>query len=138
MDGNLSLSTGKTLGNEGYFDDEGYLTLTGRIKETIDWGGEKISPQEIDQALEAHPDVGEAAVFGLPHPTLGEIPVAAVVSVPGKTPTKGMLTRFLARRLTNPKLPRTYFMADRIPRGPNGKNLRRRLSDHNSKEISAR
>jgi acyl-CoA synthetase (AMP-forming)/AMP-acid ligase II len=60
-------------GDLGVFDDEGFLTLVGRIKEMINRGGQKISPVEIDEALLAHPDVADAAAFGIPHPTLGEV-----------------------------------------------------------------
>src|SRR5689334_7111415 len=70
-------------GDQGRFDPEGYLVLTGRLKEQINRGGEKFAPLEVDQGLLAHPDVGEAATFGFPHPTLGQEVAAAVVLVPG-------------------------------------------------------
>jgi acyl-CoA synthetase (AMP-forming)/AMP-acid ligase II len=70
-------------GDEGYFDSDGYLFLTGRLKEIINRGGEKICPREIDEVLLEHADVTEAAAFGIPHPSLGEDIAAAVVLKPG-------------------------------------------------------
>src|SRR3546814_19977408 len=67
----------------GYLDDEGYLHLTGRIKDRINRGGQKVSPMEIDDALMAHPHVAAAAAFAIPHATLGEEVAAAVVLKPG-------------------------------------------------------
>lgn len=66
-------------GDEGLMDEEGYLTITGRLSERINRGGEKISPLEIDHVLLRHPAVAEALAFGVPHPTLGEDVHAAVV-----------------------------------------------------------
>jgi acyl-CoA synthetase (AMP-forming)/AMP-acid ligase II len=66
-------------GDEGLMDGDGYLTITGRLSERINRGGEKISPLEIDHVLLRHPAVGEALAFGVPHPTLGEDIHAAVV-----------------------------------------------------------
>ncbi len=66
-------------GDQGYLDSEGYLLLTGRIKEMINRGGEKIAPREIDEVLLAHPAVTEAVAFGVPHATWGEEVAAAVV-----------------------------------------------------------
>ena len=66
-------------GDQGFLDADGYLTLTGRIKELINRGGEKIAPREIDEVLLAHPAVAEAVAFGVPHPTWGEEVAAAVV-----------------------------------------------------------
>ena len=66
-------------GDQGFLDAEGYLTLTGRLKELINRGGEKIGPREIDEVLLAHPAVAEAVCFGVPHPTWGEEVAAAVV-----------------------------------------------------------
>ena len=69
-------------GDQGFLDADGYLTLTGRLKELINRGGEKISPREIDEVLLAHPAVAEAVCFGVPHPTWGEEVAAAVVLRP--------------------------------------------------------
>jgi oxalate---CoA ligase len=69
-------------GDQGRFDDEGYLFLTGRSKEIINRGGEKIAPREIDEVLLRHPPVAQAIVFAVPHATLGEA-VASATSGPG-------------------------------------------------------
>jgi acyl-CoA synthetase (AMP-forming)/AMP-acid ligase II len=66
-------------GDQGTFDDEGYLSLTGRLKEIINRGGEKVSPLEVDGVLSAHPAVAQVVTFALPHPKLGEEVAAAVV-----------------------------------------------------------
>ena len=87
-------------GDQGFLDAEGYLTLTGRLKEMINRGGEKISPREIDEVLLAHPAVAEAVCFGAPHATWGEEVAAAVVlrpSRPGTRPTRGGAARLLQR-----------------------------------------
>ena len=66
-------------GDQGVLDEQGYLSLTGRLKEIINRGGEKVAPREIDEVLLRHADVREAAAFGMPHSTLGEAVAAAVV-----------------------------------------------------------
>lgn len=116
-------------GDEGFFDADGYLTLTGRIKDVINRGGEKISPAEVDAALTAHPDIAEAAVFGISHATLGEIVGAAIVPADGGTPGKRALTRFLSDRLSPFKIPRVFHVVDALPKGPTGKVQRHKLAD---------
>src|SRR6185312_10131685 len=66
-------------GDQGFLDDEGYLTLTGRLKELINRGGEKIGPREIDEVLLSHPAIAEAACCGVPHPAWDEEVAADVV-----------------------------------------------------------
>src|SRR4029077_15292465 len=66
-------------GDQGYLDSDGYLFVTGRLKEIINRGGQKISPLEIDQALSAHPGVSEAVAFPIPHATLGEDLAVSIV-----------------------------------------------------------
>ena len=117
-------------GDEGFFDTDGYLTLTGRIKEMINRGGMKISPTEIDQALTAFPYVREAAAFPIPHPTLGEIPGAAIVWRSGRSSSdREALLRFLRKRLAPFKVPVGFLILKTVPRGPGGKILRRRLTE---------
>src|SRR5262245_53674256 len=70
-------------GDQGFLDEEGYLTLVGRLKELINRGGEKISPREIDEVLLSHPAVAEAVCFGVPHQAWGE-EVAAAVTLSGE------------------------------------------------------
>ena len=116
-------------GDEGVFDDEGYLTLTGRIKDIINRGGEKITPLEVDAALKSHPDVADAMVFPIPHTTLGEEVAAAVVPVPGADFTDEILSKYLRGRLAPFKVPRRYVIVDRFPMGPTGKIPRRGLAE---------
>jgi acyl-CoA synthetase (AMP-forming)/AMP-acid ligase II len=116
-------------GDEGFFDEDGYLVLTGRIKEMINRGGEKVSPLEVDSALLEHPKIADAASFAIPHPTLGEIVGAAVIPVNGEKPTDQELTRFLADRLALFKIPSAFLVVEEIPRGPTGKILRKKLSE---------
>jgi oxalate---CoA ligase len=111
-------------GDQGRFDEQGYLFLTGRLKELINRGGEKISPREIDEALLEHPDVTQAVAFGIPHKTLGEDLAAAVVLRGGSTVTDQLLRRFLAERLAGHKVPGQIVIVPEIPKGPTGK-LRR-------------
>jgi acyl carrier protein len=115
-------------GDEGFFDEDGYLTLTERINETINRGGEKIAPGEVDKALLRHPEVRQAVTFPIPHATLGEEVAAAVVLAKGTTTTDQELNRFLQRRLAGFKVPRRILFTDAIPRSANGKVQRRALA----------
>lgn len=117
-------------GDEGYLDDDGYLFITGRIKEMINRGGEKIAPREVDEALLAHPAVAEAAAFALPHPTLGDEVVAAVVLRSGASASVDDLQHFVAERLSYFKVPRHIVFVPELPKGPTAKLLRRELAAH--------
>jgi acyl-CoA synthetase (AMP-forming)/AMP-acid ligase II len=110
-------------GDIGYLDDEGYLYLTGRKKELINKGGEKISPAEIDRVLAAHPAVQQAMTFRVPDPVLGE-DIAAMVVAGGKNVSEDEIRRFLLERLVPFKIPKRIFFVDEIPKGPTGKLLR--------------
>ena len=113
-------------GDEGYLDADGHLFLTGRIKDAINRGGEKISPLEIDLLLAAHPGIREAAVFPVPHPTLGE-EVAVAIVANGAAPDRSEIAAFLAGKLADYKMPRSVLVLDRLPRVPSGKLDRRAL-----------
>ena len=115
-------------GDEGTFDTDGFLFLTGRVRETINRGGEKISPSEIDDALLRHPGVAAATAFAIPHPTLGEEAAAAVVPRPGASLDAKELAAFLRERLTAFKVPRRILVVDDIPKGPTGKVQRHALA----------
>ena len=115
-------------GDQGRFDSDGYLVITGRLKEQINRGGEKISPLEIDKVVLTHPAVLETAAFGFPHPTLGEEVAAAVVLNPQTKATPAELQAFLGERLASFKIPRRFLILDEIPKGPTGKIQRRQLS----------
>lgn len=106
-------------GDQGRLDADGYLSLTGRIKELINRGGEKISPLEIDNALLRHPAVAEALAFAVPHPTLGEEVHAAVVLKAEVTERE--LRAHCAELLADFKVPRQIHILDAIPRGATGK-----------------
>jgi acyl-CoA synthetase (AMP-forming)/AMP-acid ligase II len=106
-------------GDEGLLDDEGYLRLTGRIKEMINRGGEKIAPREIDEVLLTHPAVSEAVCFGVAHPTWGE-EVAAAVVLRGPA-TEAELLAYCRERLADFKRPKKLYLVDTIPRTATGK-----------------
>jgi len=106
-------------GDEGLLDADGYLRLTGRIKELINRGGEKIAPLEIDEVLLAHPSISEAVAFGVPHPTWGEEVAAAVVL---RAPaTEADLLAHCRERLADFKCPRKLYIVESIPRTATGK-----------------
>jgi amino acid adenylation domain-containing protein len=111
-------------GDQGRLDEEGYLFITGRTKEMINRGGEKIAPREIDEALLEHPDVAQALAFAVPDARLGEEPAAAVVLKPGSAVDAAALREFAARRLADFKAPRRIVLLDEIPKGPTGKPQR--------------
>jgi oxalate---CoA ligase len=116
-------------GDQGYLDDDGYLFLTGRLKEIINRGGEKVSPREIDEALLEHPAVAQAVAFAVPHPTLGEDVAAAVVLREGASADPPALRAFLFERLTDAKVPSQVVIVPAIPKGPTGKLQRIGLAD---------
>ncbi len=115
-------------GDLGYFDADGYLFITGRIKELINRGGQKISPNEIDDALLAHPKVAAASAFPVPHPTLGEEVAAAVVLEDGTSMDEASLLAFLRESLAEYKVPRRLVFVGEIPKGPTGKVQRHKLA----------
>jgi acyl-CoA synthetase (AMP-forming)/AMP-acid ligase II/thioesterase domain-containing protein/acyl carrier protein len=108
-------------GDQGVLDEDGHLTITGRLKEIINRGGEKVAPTEVENALLAHPDVAEAAVFSIPHPRLGEDVAAAVVLRPDSVCSEGGLRRFVGEHVAPFKVPRQITFVDEIPKGPTGK-----------------
>jgi acyl-CoA synthetase (AMP-forming)/AMP-acid ligase II len=108
-------------GDQGVIDADGYLTLTGRLKEIINRGGEKISPREVDEALMDHPAVLQAVAFAVPHPMLGEDVGAAVVLREGTAATEQELHAFVSERLAAFKTPRKILFLAEIPKGATGK-----------------
>lgn len=122
-------------GDEGYLDDEGFLFLSGRLKEIINRGGEKISPQEIDRLVNEYPGIKEAAAFSLPHESLGEEVALALVC--GEKIDEQDLNNSLSDRLARHKVPRRIFYTDSLPKNKSGKVLRQQLSQDYS-EIPAR
>jgi oxalate---CoA ligase len=122
-------------GDLGRLDEDGYLSIEGRDKEVINRGGEKVFPYEIEKAILQHPAVLETAVFGVPHPRLGESVAAAVVLKPGGTLADRELNEFLAARLAAYKLPRRLCYRSSLPRGSSGKILRKPLAEAYAKPI---
>ena len=116
-------------GDQGQLDDDGYLTITGRLKEIINRGGEKISPREVDEALLQHPAVGQAVTFAMPHERLGEEVAAAVVLRDGSAAEERELRRFVGDRLADFKTPRRIVILDEIPKGATGKVQRIGLAE---------
>ena len=108
-------------GDRGFFDDDGYLFLSGRTREMINRGGENIAPREIDEALLEHPAVAEAVTFAVPHPTLGEDVAAGIVLRPGVAATAKDIRQFVAERLAEFKVPRQLLVLETLPKGPTGK-----------------
>jgi amino acid adenylation domain-containing protein len=116
-------------GDQGRMDEEGYLYITGRLKEIINRGGEKISPRELDEALLDHPDVLQAVAFAVPHDSLGEDVAVAVVLKANATVTANELRQGLFVRLAEFKIPNRILVVDEIPKGPTGKVQRIGMAD---------
>jgi acyl-CoA synthetase (AMP-forming)/AMP-acid ligase II/thioesterase domain-containing protein/acyl carrier protein len=114
---------GFRTGDTGYLDNEGYLFLTGRKKELINKGGEKISPAEVDQVMMTHPSVRQAMAFLISEPVLGE-DIAAMVVLEDKAVSEEDLRSYLIDRLVQYKVPKRIYVVDEIPKGPTGKLLR--------------
>ncbi len=116
-------------GDQGVMDDEGYLSITGRLKEIINRGGEKISPREVDDVIMDHPAVQQVVTFAMPHPKLGEEVAAAVVLREGQEASERDIRDFAAGRLADFKVPRKVLFLEEIPKGPTGKLQRIGLAE---------
>jgi acyl-CoA synthetase (AMP-forming)/AMP-acid ligase II len=116
-------------GDQGSLDEEGYLSLTGRLKEIINRGGEKISPLEVDGILMDHPAIAQVVTFALPHPKLGEEVAAAVVLRDDQDTTEANIRSFASTRLAEFKVPRKVIIMDEIPKGATGKMQRIGLAE---------
>ena len=108
-------------GDQGVMDTEGYLSITGRLKEIINRGGEKVSPREVDEILMDHPAVAQVVCFGMPHPKLGEEVAAVVVFKEGASATEREIQEFVAKRAADYKVPKKILFMDEIPKGATGK-----------------
>ncbi|MFB6939902.1 long-chain-fatty-acid--CoA ligase [Streptomyces sp. NPDC056237] len=133
---NLPEATARTLtdgwlrmGDAGYLDEDGYLYLCDRIKDTIIVAGENVYPGEVEEALGKHPAVAEVAVIGAPHPRWGEAVHACVVLNEGMRATPRELMLSLKGRIADFKIPVRYDFLDGLPRNSTGKVLRRELRD---------
>lgn len=116
-------------GDQGMFDEDGYLLLTGRLKELIKRGGEQVSPLEVDGVLSEHPAVAQALTFSIPHAMLGEEVGAAVVLRDGMEVTERELRDFAAKQLADFKVPRKIVFLPEIPKGATGKLMRIGLAE---------
>lgn len=108
-------------GDVGFLDEDGYLFISGRIKEIINRGGEKIAPIEIDEVLLDHPGVAQAIACGVADARLGEDVIAVVVRRAGSTLTERELREFASTRIAAFKVPRRIMFVEQIPKGPTGK-----------------
>ncbi len=116
-------------GDQGRLDADGYLQLTGRLKELIKRGGEQVSPLEVDGILSEHPAVAQALTFAIPHPMLGEEVGAAVVLREGMECSERELRDFAAKHLADFKVPRKVVFLPEIPKGATGKLQRIGLAE---------
>jgi acyl-CoA synthetase (AMP-forming)/AMP-acid ligase II len=116
-------------GDQGAFDADGYLTLTGRLKEIINRGGEKISPLEVDEVLMDHPEIVQVVTFAVPHEKLGEDVAAAVVVEENSGVTESDLRAFAAERMVDFKVPKKIVIISEIPKGATGKLQRIGLAE---------
>ncbi len=116
-------------GDQGTLDEAGYLRLTGRLKEIINRGGEKISPLEVDEILMDHPAVAQVVTFAMPHAKLGEEVAAAIVLREGHTLDEPTLREFCGQRLAPFKVPRKIVFLAEIPKGATGKLQRIGLAE---------
>ena len=108
-------------GDQGIMDEAGYVKVTGRLKEIINRGGEKIAPLEIDEVILDHESVAQACSFAIPHDKLGEDVAAAIVLRDGKQLDEKELRQFVSERLADFKVPRKVVFVDEIPKGATGK-----------------
>ena len=129
-DANLSAFTNNWFrtGDLGYLDEDGYLFISGRIKEMINRGGEKIAPREVDEIFLKHTQVKQAVSFAVKHPTLGEDLATAVILSNDAKVTDQELRDYAFERLPNFKVPSRVVIVDKIPKGSTGKLQRLKLS----------
>mmetsp|Transcript_11899 Transcript_11899/g.21764 ORF Transcript_11899/g.21764 Transcript_11899/m.21764 type:complete len:517 (-) Transcript_11899:46-1596(-) len=123
-------------GDQGKLDSDGYLTLTGRLKELINRGGEKISPLEVDAALLACTAVAEAVAFAAPDQKYGEEVNAAVVLKPGQKASEEEILSIAKQQLGDFKVPKRLFITESLPKTATGKIQRRFVAEHFLKPAS--
>ncbi|KAA0212096.1 MAG: AMP-dependent synthetase [Lautropia sp.] len=116
-------------GDQVRMDADDYIFISGRLKEIVNRGGEKVSPREVDEALLEHPDVAQAVAFAMPQPSLGEGLAAAVVPKRGSHPEEAGLRGFLLSSLAGFKVPSRIVFVDAIPKRPTGKVPRTSLHE---------
>jgi long-chain acyl-CoA synthetase len=114
-------------GDIGRIDPEGFVSITGRLKEMLIVGGENVFPREIEEVLNAHPAVHASGVVGREDPVRGEVPVGFVELEEGESVSDDALVRWCRERLAGYKVPKHIEIVDALPRNPTGKVLRREL-----------
>lgn len=115
-------------GDQGYFDKDGYLKISGRLKEIINKGGEKISPLEIDNVLMNHPAIEQAVCFGYNDKMLGEDIATAIIVKEGKKCSEDDIKSYSKEKLAKFKIPKKIFFVNEIPKGATGKLQRNVLA----------
>jgi acyl-CoA synthetase (AMP-forming)/AMP-acid ligase II len=121
-------------GDLGRLSADGYLSITGRIKELIIVGGENVHPSEVESAVAEHPDVAECAAMGAPDRQRGEQVVVIVVARPGAEPDAAGIKAFCRGRLAGYKVPRRVIVVGELPKLPTGKVNRRELAGRLAEE----
>ena len=116
-------------GDLGHLDKDGFVFVTGRLKELIIKGGENIAPREIDEALLKHPALLEAAAVGIPDDNYGQEILACVVLKPDRHCTEVELREYCTDALGPYKTPKRFYFVDELPKGPSGKVQRLKLLD---------
>jgi acyl-CoA synthetase (AMP-forming)/AMP-acid ligase II len=125
-------------GDQGKLDEDGYVVITGRIKELINRGGEKISPIEVDNAISAHPKVAEAVSFAVDSELYGQEVAAAVVVKPGQSVSTEELKKFVSEKLSKFKIPAQWFFTEHMPKTATGKIQRRIVAEAMLKQPKAK
>ena len=115
-------------GDQGYFDQDGYLKISGRLKEIINKGGEKISPLEVDNILIDHPLIEQAVCFGYEDKMLGEEIAAAIIIKEGQNCSETDIKNYAEKKLAKFKIPKKIFFVNEIPKGATGKLQRNVLA----------
>jgi len=124
-------------GDLGYMDPDGYIFLSGRAKDFIKRGGEMISPEEVEQVLQSHPAIDEAAIIGIPDLDWGERVRAIVVAKRGQTGEEAEDIEYCRQHLASYKKPESVVLTDELPRNPLGKGLKRVLREQFDAPIGA-
>ena len=133
---NMEEATAETIrggwlftGDLGYEDEDGYIFLSGRAKDFIKRGGEMISPEEVEQVLQSHPAIDEAAIIGIPDLDWGERVRAIVVAKAGVVVDEADVIEFCRQRLASYKKPESVVVTSELPRNPLGKVLKTTLRE---------
>ena len=123
-------------GDLGYFDEDGYIFLSGRAKDFIKRGGEMVSPEEVEQVLHSHPSIDEAAIIGIPDLNWGERVRAVVVAKPGASIDESEVIEYCRSKMSSYKKPESIVIVDSLPRNPLGKVLKRVLREKYNEPIT--